>query len=123
MAGRPGTPRVGEYRSSHESKPDASGESVLDLQNFEKFREQHFLYDPSQAARPSGTTLGGKPGDMAGYQKRMYEAPSNHDGFEGGDSHLVVLDERKVLENHIYSVRCEYADDEQRIWSSDERSA
>lgn len=123
MAGRAGTPRFGSYDPEHEGKPNSQGQNTLDLQSGETFREQHFLYDPTQQAREMGTTLGQAPGDMAGYQHHLYEAMCNHDGFEGGDSHLVSLDERKVLESTVYTAPCVYADDNYKTFSSDERTA
>lgn len=123
MAGKPGTVRYGDYGDEHRSKPDAHGRDQLMMQDDGPFIEQHYLYDPTQRSREMGSTLGDKPGDMAGYQHRMYEAPSNHDGFEGGDAHLSNLDERKVLDTTIFSVPCVYADDFQRNFDSDERTA
>lgn len=124
MAGKPGTARFGDYGGEHESKPDTSGRDRLTLQaNGEAFVEQHFLYNPTQRSRVMGSTLGDAPGSMAGYTKRMYEAPCNHDGFEGGDARLINLDERKVLDTTIYSQHCVYADDFQRNFDSDERTA
>lgn len=122
MAGRAGTPRFGDYGGEHESKPNAQGQDTLDLQSGDGFEEQHFLYDPTQRSRQMGTTLGDAPQKMAGYQKHQYEAMCNHDGFEGGDAHLISLDERKVLDNTIFSVDCVYADDFQHNFDSSERS-
>lgn len=123
MSGHPGTVRFGDYGEEHKGKPDAEGRDELELQSDDSFTEQHYLYDPTQRARSMGSTLGDKPGDMAGYQRLLYEAPSNHDGFEGGDGHLVNLDERKVLDNTIFSAPCVYADDFQHNFNSDERTA
>ncbi len=123
MSGHPGTVRVGEYSDLHSSKPGADGTNKLHTQSNGKFfEEQHFLFDESQVARPSGTTLGGKPQDMAGYQEHMYEAPCNHDGFIGGSTIVLQMDERKILENTIFSQKCEYADDEYKTFQSEERS-
>lgn len=124
MAGHAGTVRSGEYADLHNDKPDAKGRNKLHTQaNGKYFEEQHALFDPTQFARPSGTTLGGKPGDMAGYQEHMYEAMCNHDGFIGGNTTLLNMDEQKILNNTIFSAECEYADDEQKNWQSDERTA
>jgi hypothetical protein len=124
MAGKPGTPRYGRYPNYHDGKPAADGTNTLTLQSEDsEYLEQHFLYDPSQRAREMGTTLGQAPQKMAGYQHRLYEAPANHDAFEGGDAHLSNVDERKALDNTIFSIKCEYADDQQHNWSSSERTA
>jgi len=91
----------------HITPTGTDGASKLDLQLDGPFLETHFLYNPAQMARP----VGGDPGDYYDREKQQYEAPSNHDGFTGGDAHVMNLDERKVLDNYIYNVKIECADE------------
>lgn len=128
MAGNPGTPRFGEYQDAHVTKTDTQGESDVELQSGngstpDQFSEIHFLYNPALRSREMGSTLGAPPGDYYDRVPRGYDAVSNHDGFFAGDSHLVNLDERKVLNNYIESTRIVCADDFQRNFDSDERTA
>jgi hypothetical protein len=116
--GTPGTPRFGEYADKHKKKTDASGDSSVALQADGDFEEIHFIYKPSQRSRE----VGSPPGKYFDTAERQYDAPSNHDGWFGGDAHLVNLDERKVLENSIYSTKIECSDDVQDIDGTDERS-
>lgn len=109
MAGKPGTPRFGSYGNDHESKPNANGQNKVDSQaDGSYFTEQHYLYNPAQQSR----NVGQAPAKYYDEQKQQYDAPCNHDGFEGGDIHLVNMDERKVLDLTIFSQKIECADDE-----------
>lgn len=124
MPGHPGTVRFGDYPNWHEQEsPDGSGKEVLRSQADGDFVEQHFMFNPAEGGRSMGTTLGDAPAQMYDHQKQQYEAPCNHDGFSGGDAHLTNMDEFKVLRNTLNSVKCEYADDQQHNWNSDERTA
>lgn len=128
MAGYPGTPRFGTYQDQHVKKTDSNGESQVQLQTSngttpDEFSEVHFLYNPNLRGREMGTTLGQAPGEYYERVPRGYDAPANHDGFFGGDAHLMNVDERKVLNNYIESTRIVCADDFQRNWNSDERTA
>jgi hypothetical protein len=122
MAGRPGTPRFGAYAQPHEGKPDANGQDRLDVQADGPFIEQHYLFNPAQRSREMGTTLGDAPGKVYQADERIYCADANHDGFVGGDLHLNSLDEKKVLDDTVYSVPIVQCDDEYRTFGSDERS-
>lgn len=124
MAGRPGTPRFGMYNDDHRHKPDASGVNEVATQADDvTFKEQHYLFNPSQQSRAMGTTLGDPPGDYYEPDGLDYCAPANHDGFMGGDAHLESLDEKKVMDRLVYSVPLVCADDNYKTFSSDERTA
>src|SRR5579863_2869830 len=123
MSGRPGTPRFGEYSQVVSGKPGPDGTNTVCEQSGNDFTEQHFLYDPDQQSRDMGGTLGGDPRPGYSSDPRIYNAPSNHDGFMGGQDHINQLDERKVLEETMWAVPCVYADDWQHNFDSDERSA
>lgn len=119
MPGYPGTPRFGEYSDKHKKKTDSQGDSQIQLQDGNgKFDEVHFAYKPSQQSRE----VGQPPKKYFETTDRQYDAICNHDGWFGGDAHLSNLDERKVLENYIYSTKIECADDMQDIDGTDERS-
>ena len=119
MPGYPGTPRFGDYDQKHKMMTNAEGDSVIALQDDGDFDEIHFIYNNGQKARDVGST----PGREYDKKERQYDAPANHDGWFGGDAHLVNLDERKVLENYIYNVKIKSADEEQNISQGDEASA
>lgn len=128
MPGYPGTARFGEYQDAHVTKTDSQGESDVELQSGngttpDQFAEIHFLYNPKYQSRAMGSSLGDVPGDYYSRVPRGYDAPANHDGFFAGDTHLVNLDERKVLNNYIESARVLCAEDFQRNFGSDERTA
>jgi len=74
------------------------------------FTEYHFSYNPSQKSRAMGTTRGADPGKDNETVEHQANYMCNHDGYMGGLNTISNLDERKVLENHIYSVECEWAD-------------
>jgi|SRR5882724_11350043 len=118
MSGGPGTPRFGEYSDKHKKQTSSSGDSAIALQGDGPFNEIHYAYKPAQEASP----VGAAPKKYFDTVDRQYDAPSNHDGWFGGDAHLVNLDERKVLDNTIYASKIKCADDEQSISGSDERS-
>jgi hypothetical protein len=73
--------------------------------------ELHFAYNPAQKSRDMGSTRGGDPGKEYVHTSRQPDYMSNHDGYAGGDMHLMNLDERKVLNNTIYATHCEYSSD------------
>jgi len=72
--------------------------------------EIHFAYNPGQKSREMGSTRGADPGKDYVKDRREPAYMSNHDGYTGGDLHLMNLDERKVLSNTIYSVGCEFSE-------------
>lgn len=112
------------YEDDHEYKPNANGINEVDTQVDDvTFREQHYLFNPSQYSRDMGSTLGDAPGKYYQADGLDYCAPANHDGFMGGDAHLENLDEKKVLDRTIYSVPMICADDWQRNFDSTERTA
>lgn len=110
MAGGPGTPRFGMNRDIH-SDTDSRGQSTIDLPVGGPFVETHFAYNPVQESREMGTTPGGEPGQMWDRAKMQADYMCNHDGYVSGNRTLSNLDERKVLQNTIYSVDCEYDED------------
>ena len=116
MSGRPGTPHFGDYPDIHtkaEVKTPVDG----------PVKKFHFMFDPAQVSRPMGSTEGGKPGCGWEPAPRERDYMCNHDGFVGGDMHNLNMDEQKVLQNTIYTVEFEYADDFQHNWGSEERTA
>lgn len=111
MAGHAGTARFGEYSDDHNGKPDVHGQNkVMTTSDEITYTEQHYLYNPAEMGRDVSTPPGQAPGKYYIHLPQQYDAPSNHDGLSGGDVHLTVLDERKVLENTIYSTKIECAD-------------
>jgi hypothetical protein len=112
MSAHPGTARFGVNTTIHPDKfkagTDGMGKIVLPIGEPEV--ETHFVYDPSQASRPMGTTRGGNPGKDFDAEHRQADYMANHDGYVGGRTVNLNLDERKVLHNTIYSVECEWAD-------------
>lgn len=111
MAGTPGTPRFGINADQTPTKTGANGTSTLTLpKNGNQWTETHFMYNPAQRSREMGTTRGGNPGHDNEHVEHQSNYMCNHDGFMAGKSTISNLDERKVLENSIYSVGCEWAD-------------
>lgn len=111
MAGTPGTPRFGVNTDMTPDHTDSSGSSTMTLpKNGNKWTETHFMYNPAQKSRSMGTTRGGDPGHDNVYVEHQCNYMCNHDGFAGGSNIVLNLDERKVLENTIYSIDCEWAD-------------
>ena len=112
MSARAGTPRFGINKDLHPGRnhagPDGMGKIELPIDG--PYVETHFSYNPAQASRPMGTTRGSDPGKDFVQQTRQADYMSNHDGYLGGDIHLLNLDERKVLQSTIYSVHCKWAD-------------
>lgn len=107
MAGHPGTPRFGVPADMHNGDPNANGQNVLNLQTSDDaFKEQHALYNPAQKSRG----VGQDPAKYYVVEKNAYEAPCNHDDYEGGDAHISNLDEQKVLRNTVFAVPIECAD-------------
>jgi len=111
MAGKAGTPRFGMNPDEHPDKTSTDGVSYMDLPFDGNYKEIHFAYNPAQRSRDMGTTRGGDPGKDYVKDVRDFDYMSNHDGYAGGDVHLMNLDERKVLQHTIYSAKCEYAED------------
>lgn len=112
MAGKAGTPRFGMNPSVHpdeEVGPNGMGKLKTSMDG--PWTETHFAYNPAQRSRDMGTTRGENPAQFYVKSVREVDYMSNHDGYVGGDMHLMSLDERKVLSNTIYSTKCEYAGD------------
>lgn len=108
MSGHPGTPRFGVPADMHNGKPNDSGQNVLNLQTSDDaFKEQHALYNPAQKSRG----VGQDPAKYYVVERNAYEAPCNHDDYEGGDAHISNLDEQKVLRNTVFAIPIECADD------------
>lgn len=111
MSGHAGTPRFGVNPNDHIGDTSASGMSKVRLPKAGgTWTETHFAYNPAQKSRSMGTTRGGDPGQDFTEVKRMGDYVCNHDGYMGGSNVVLNLDERKNLENTIYSVECEYTD-------------
>ena len=111
MAGTPGTPRFGINADQTPTKTASNGTSTMKLpKSGNQWTETHFMYNPAQRSREMGTTRGGDPGHDNEYVEHQSNYMCNHDGFMGGGATIMNLDERKVLDNHIYSVGCEWAD-------------
>jgi hypothetical protein len=111
MAGKAGTARFGMNPDEHPDKTSVNGVSRMNLPFDGDYTEIHFAYNPAQKSRDMNTTRGGNPGKDYVLDRREPDYMSNHDGYAGGDIHLMNLDERKVLANTIYSVKCEYTSD------------
>lgn len=111
MAGKAGTVRFGINPDTHPGDTSTNGVSQVTVQVDGPFTEIHYAYNPGRLSREMGTTRGGNPQDSYVKEKRQADYMSNHDGFLGGDLHLFNMDERKILDNTLYSVKCEYADD------------
>lgn len=118
MSGSPGTPRFGDYSNKHKKKTTSQGDSSIALQDDGDFDEIHYSYNPDQQA----SAVGAPRKKYFQTVERQYDAPSNHDGWFGGDAHLINVDERKVLDNYLYSQKITCADDEQTISGSRENS-
>ncbi len=111
MAGSPGTPRFGVNADMTPDKTGADGTSTMTLPKAgNKWTETHFMYNPAQVSRSMGTTRGGDPKHDNEYVEHQANYMCNHDGYAGGRTTNINLDERKVLENTIYSIDCEWAD-------------
>ena len=111
MAGTPGTPRFGINADQTPTNTSANGTSTLTLpKNGNMWTETHFMYNPAQRSREMGTTRGGNPGHDNAYVEHQSNYMCNHDGFMGGSNIVMNLDERKVLDNSIYAIGCEWAD-------------
>lgn len=111
MAGTPGTPRFGLPVDQTPDHTDSVGVSHMNLQkNGGTFTEYHFMYNPAQKSRAMGTTRGADPGHDNADVEHQSNYMCNHDGFMGGTTTIMNLDERKVLENTMYAIDCEWAD-------------
>lgn len=110
MAGTPGTARFGANPYIYPDHTNDSGISHVNTPMDGPWTETHFVYNPGQKSRPMGTTRGGNPGQSYQHVEHQSNYMCNHDGYIGGDMHLMNLDERKVLTNKLYSVPCEYSD-------------
>lgn len=118
MAGTPGTARFGVNADQTPTTTGADGTSTLTLpKSGNKWTETHFLYNPAQKSRAMGSTRGEDPGHDFDYVEHQSNYMCNHDGFMGGTSTLMSLDERKVLENKIYSVECESEGSSDNGWA------
>lgn len=111
MAGKAGTVRFGVNPEEHIGTTSTDGMSKVKTPIDGPLLETHFAYNPAQKPRDMSSTRGSDPGDDYVRTPRQADYMSNHDGYMGGDMHLMNLDERKVLQNTIYSAKCEYADD------------
>lgn len=110
MSGHAGTPRFGMNPDIHpDDSAGTDGMGTIQTPVDGPWKETHFEYNPAQVSRPMGTTRGGDPGKDFVRAPHQADYMSNHDGYIAGDMHLMNLDERKVLENTIYSTNCEYA--------------
>lgn len=110
MSGKPGTVRFGMNPDEH-GKTNSSGVSKVSLpKSGGEWTEVHFAYNPAQKSRSMGTTRGGDPGQEFTEDDREPDYMCNHDGYAGGSTVVINLDERKVLQNTIYAVECEYTD-------------
>lgn len=111
MSGTPGTARFGILPDQTPDHTDANGISHMTLQKSgDSFTEYHFLYNPATKSRAMGTTRGGDPGHDNVDVEHQANFMCNHDGFMSGTTTIMQLDERKVLNNTIYAVGCEWAD-------------
>lgn len=107
MSGGPGTPRFGTNPDVHTDKTSASGISHISVgEAGERQTETHYAYNENLGGR----SMGEAPGDGFDVQDRQADYPCNHDGYMGGNARLSNLDERKVLDNHIASVKIEFSD-------------
>lgn len=110
MSGRPGTPRFGINPDIHNGETSLNGTSSVSMQSGKDWEEIHFAYNPAQMSRAMGTTRGANPGHDNEDVPHQADYASNHDGYLGGNKVVVNLDERKVLENSVYHINCEWAD-------------
>ena len=111
MSGTPGTPRFGVLPDQTPDHTDSVGVSHMTLpKDGNKYTEYHFMYNPAQKSRAMGTTRGADPGHDNVDVEHQCNYMCNHDGFMGGNTTVLNLDERKALNNHIYSIECEWAD-------------
>jgi hypothetical protein len=111
MTGTPGTARFGINPDQTPDHTNASGVSHLTLQKSGgTFTESHFLYNPAQKSRAMGTTRGADPGHDNTDVVHQANYMCNHDGFAGGSNIVLNLDERKILDNTVYAIGCEWAD-------------
>lgn len=112
MAGKAGTPRFGINPSDESSyKAGSDGIGYKDLPDGTKQEEIHYTYNPAYQAR----AVGQAPGRCYEQEKRQADYMANHDGYVGGMAHNLELDERKVLDNTINSVKVKYEADDQNI--------
>lgn len=111
MSGTPGTPRFGVLPDQTPDHTDAVGISHMNLQKSDgTFTEYHFMYNPGQKSRAMGTTRGADPQHDYISVEHQCNYMCNHDGFMGGTTTIMNMDERKNLNNTIYAVHCEWAD-------------
>lgn len=111
MAGTPGTPRFGTAADMTPDHTASDGTSTMLLpKKGNEWTETHFMYNPAQKSRAMGTTRGSDPGHDPDYVEHQANYMCNHDGYAGGSTVLMNLDEHKVLTNTLYSVHCEWAD-------------
>lgn len=108
MAGKAGTVRFGVNPDIHIDGVGPNGIGYLKTPIDGPWTETHFSYNPATYSRDMGSTRGGDPGKDFVHTDRQVDYMSNHDSYLGGDAHLMSLDERKALNNTIYSVKCEY---------------
>lgn len=105
MAGTPGTARFGINPDITPDHTTTDGVSHLTLpKNGNTWTETHFAYNPAQRSREMGTTRGANPGKDNADVTHQPMYMSNHDGYIGGNNIVMNLDERKVLDNKIYSI-------------------
>lgn len=121
MSGIPGTPHFGDFPDVQ--KKDKTILQSGDMGEPDAFFKIHQNFDNSQKGREMGSTLGEAP--KCGWEPHNRERAymCNHDGFSGGNSRNLNMDEKKVLQNTIFSTNFEYDYDVQRIHGSDERTA
>jgi len=121
MSGTPGTPHFGDFKDVQ--KKDRVILQSGDGDDADIHTKIHFNFDNAQRSRAMGSTLGDAPGCGWERHDRQVDYMCNHDGYSGGNVHNLNMDEQKVLQNRIYSVECCYADDFQKNYGSDERTA
>lgn len=110
MSGKAGTVRFGVNPDIHPDEASANGIGSVNTPIDGPWSETHFTYNPSQRSRDMGSTRGSNPGKDYVREDRNSDYMSNHDGYIGGDLHLMNNDERKILERTMWSIHCEWAD-------------
>lgn len=114
MAGKAGTPRFGINPDSHAPGDRKSGPNGIThdtLPDGTNLREVHYAYNPAFHSRDVDQA----PARCYVEEDRQPEYMSNHDGYVGGNVHNIEMDERKVLDNTINSVKVKYEADQQKI--------
>lgn len=111
MPGRAGTVRFGINPDEHIGTTSADGVSKVNTPTDGPYTETHYAFNPGRLSRDMGSTRGSDPQGDYVRVPRQADYMSNHDDYSAGDLHLLNMDEYKVLDNTVYSVKCEYAGD------------